>query len=516
MRKLKIAAAMLAFSSIVGGVASIGAPAQAATQSDVQADWRQLALDELTLLNSDIAGGCDVDHLGLGTFAQSFQARLIAFKYDTAGGYNNTSSQSALNEVLGMKVSHGVTSQFKKSGSGYGIGELDANCNPVATDAFNDGSQNDPNTIYTVTLADHVGPMLLDAYDQGAVSGSEVQFVVDALMNQPTQDFTLPDGRGPFKCMLYSDNANDEGYCVNNVTLGAAAFLQRAYDDGFQSPGQLTLINDLKAFPQATFGVTTAGWWPYALSDHDHYQGSVFLPKGYWSSTNTSSPWFNKEDWNHAAYTAESAQYLGMAEADTAYHAMLDNPNYTPGLTENQGRDVFGRIRAQAIHPTWGTENLWRDAQFWVNNYSEATDKNASEHAQFGFWAARMAGVSDAAAETAFTTTFLATPRIYLSSADAAPGVDKTYGGLITPGSKVYIGGTVRTHGSSTMILRKPVQFWDGALTGQIDVTKLSGLNGNFTWVVTAPTGHGVQKCYRFRVPEDGNYTSNQQCFTTS
>jgi len=104
---------------------------------------------------------------------------------------------------------------------GWGLG--------FSYDAHGDGTVNPPETTYVVTLAGHVGPVLLDAYRAGAAPRADLQTIVNLITFAPRIDTSL----GP--CLAYSRNANDAktGLCVHNVSAGAAAFLLEAAKDGF-------------------------------------------------------------------------------------------------------------------------------------------------------------------------------------------------------------------------------------------------------------------------------------------
>lgn len=152
---------------------------------------------------------------------------------------------------------------------GYGLG--------YAYDAFGDGTVNPATTTYTITLAGHVGPVLLEGYRAGVVPAVKVQTVVDLLMS--TNQLNTSAG----KCVAYSRSSNDAGsthlaYCVHNVNATVGAFLLDAYVAGFQAPGQMRLIGDITRREVAAY-LTTQVWWPYmdtaALQDTDHNSASA-------------------------------------------------------------------------------------------------------------------------------------------------------------------------------------------------------------------------------------------------
>jgi hypothetical protein len=141
----------------------------------------------------------------------------------------------------------------------------------AAWDAFQDGTTNPATTTYTVTLADHVGPVLLEAYTHGLVPAADVQAVVNLLMTTHSTTYTT-SGR----CVAYSrsgfDNAVTTG-CVHNVNSAAAWFLLEARDAGFDAPGLATKVAEMVRMEAGAWKWQTQ-WWPYigtgGPADTDH------------------------------------------------------------------------------------------------------------------------------------------------------------------------------------------------------------------------------------------------------
>lgn len=105
---------------------------------------------------------------------------------------------------------------------GYGLG--------VPFDAFSDGTINPPETIYTVTIAEHIGTPMLAGYRAGAVDRTDVQELVDMVAA-----FPIKDG-----CVPYSLSRNDLTVgCVNNVNALVGAFLVGAGEAGLDVPGSM-------------------------------------------------------------------------------------------------------------------------------------------------------------------------------------------------------------------------------------------------------------------------------------
>jgi len=142
-----------------------------------------------------------------------------------------------------------------------------------AWDPFGDGTTNPASTTYTVTIAGHVGPVLLEAWQHGKVPTADIQTLVNLLVT--TQQQTTSTGR----CVAYSRSTNDaitsaNGYCVHNVDAIAGAFLQQANGLGFTKSGLNSLIVDITRRETAKYNAATK-WWNYSdansgLNDSDH------------------------------------------------------------------------------------------------------------------------------------------------------------------------------------------------------------------------------------------------------
>lgn len=109
------------------------------------------------------------------------------------------------------------------SSGGWGLG--------YAWDWRNDGTVNPASTAYTITTAGHVGRMLIDGYDDGAVPRSRVLSAVTSLLNTST----TAGGR----CISYSNSSYDANKpCVFNVNATAAWFLWSAHTRGIIPAGR--------------------------------------------------------------------------------------------------------------------------------------------------------------------------------------------------------------------------------------------------------------------------------------
>jgi hypothetical protein len=138
---------------------------------------------------------------------------------------------------------------------------------------------NPADTTYTVTLADHVGPALLEARAAGlAVPLADIQTLVALIMTTQTCTFTtgkaIAYSRLPGQTGGNDDVTTTNGRNVHNVNAHAAMFLQRAQAaGGISYTGLNKRIIDITRFEVATYNPTTT-WWPYkgtgSPSDTDH------------------------------------------------------------------------------------------------------------------------------------------------------------------------------------------------------------------------------------------------------
>ncbi|MFY1686505.1 hypothetical protein [Plantactinospora sp. WMMB782] len=214
------------------------------------------------------------------TRATTAITRFRAADDGTAGAYAYASMAEACGRVYGW--GHTWTTTYfntvynlRNPDGGWGLSR--------AYDAFGDGSVNDPQTTYTVTLADHVGMPLLAGYQAGVVPKARVQGIVDMLMAMPR----VPVDRG--QCVAYSTRADDAqpGYEVHNVSAGVGYFLHRAGALGLGATGMHRLITDI-SIHQVDAYRTADIWWPYLADgpnqdpDHQAYSAQSMYPIAYW------------------------------------------------------------------------------------------------------------------------------------------------------------------------------------------------------------------------------------------
>lgn len=153
-------------------------------------------------------------------------------------GWSSATTIGYLNKVYSLE----------KSTGGWGLS--------YSYDAFSDGTINPASTVYTVTLAGHVGSILLEGYKAGVVPASKIQWIVNKLVSLPR----VPVSVG--KCVAYSDQVADakSGLCVHNVSAGVGAFLASALASGFTTPGMSDLIAGINSQESAAYNSTTKFW----------------------------------------------------------------------------------------------------------------------------------------------------------------------------------------------------------------------------------------------------------------
>lgn len=491
MRVKKIVAAISA--AVLGAslLPALATPAQAhdntpvsATDADARALWEALALRELQRITDTVTSGGD---LGLNVITQSYQAELLSLKYKDSGGWNHSSTQSALQEVIDLfKETSNV-----RGNAGYNMGQT--------ADAFSDGSTNTADTIYTVTMTDHVGPVFLKAAQAGALPASEIYFLIDSIMAIPVK--TFPFG----KCSVYSDAPADAHYCVFNVTASVGGFLQDALDAGYSRPGQQQLITDLAAGLSATYeqGGAVKGW-PYG------YGGST-APKftnSYWGSFTAN------EDLNHAGLTNEAARKIGLtvkANESTTHHLRYpDYPEYNTSLPTadwyKRPREIMGRIRLQSAMPSTYPQNALRDA-LWYETFT--LPKTASEYAQLGMWAKRLSENASRATTQPYSIASITTPVVSVNG-----NVKTGNPVMVNPGQKIVVSSTVKNADGVKIVNKKVGGKLVAWVDGNFFEEKSTGHVGNVALTYTMPSTSGTQRCIELQ--HVGEFTSSSVCVKTN
>lgn len=138
-------------------------------------------------------------------------------------------------------------------------------------DAFGDKTVNPASTTYAITLADHVGPFLLDAYQHGVGTVEPLTTIGTILAKLPR--WSVDGGL----CVPYSTSPNDQinsTYCVHNVNAAVGLFLTDLADAGIGIAGATVLRAGIVKAEVGTYNATSMNW-PYdgratTLDDIDH------------------------------------------------------------------------------------------------------------------------------------------------------------------------------------------------------------------------------------------------------
>lgn len=220
-------------------------------------------------------------------------------------------------------------------------------------DAFQNGTINPEDTTYTVTLADHVGPVILAGVQVGRFPASLLQDIVDLLMSTNSVTYTTI-GRG----IAYSRSPNDtiqKVGTVHNVSALAASFLWQAHLAGYTAPGLEERVAEVIRM-EVYYWNWKLGTWPYkndtGVTDTDHLAAQT-----------------------EAMYTLTPAVGVKVAR-QILTEGRVDKPSAT--------------IAHARLTGMWGSPqflNTWlSEAQNYINN-----PPGNRERAQIAYWAARNA-----------------------------------------------------------------------------------------------------------------------------
>jgi len=305
-------------------------------------DWRAVAQRAL-----DRVDALDAATPTLRAFPLAFTAQATAWL--SSSGWQDPAALAYLTRLYATQNPDG----------GYGLG--------YAYDAHGDGTINPATTTYTVTLAGHVGPVLLDGMRAGVVPRAKVQQLFDLLVTSPRIDTTA--GR----CVAYSRNANDVkvGLCVHNVNAGTAAFLQDAGRDGFAVP-----------------------WW-IVQGIVQREMSAYYSSTRFWAYRDNMAPAL--QDSAHNAYDIESMYSLAYPVGySAAYVALTAAPDGDPNTPL-----VYMMLTGLPPAPTAmvGTTTVWCTlGDQWldeVDAYVTANWGDVIRLAQVAYYAARDARACD-------------------------------------------------------------------------------------------------------------------------
>jgi hypothetical protein len=329
--KNKIIAGVLVFVSAIATLVVVtpepvnSAPKAALTRSDV---WRGRAITALNTFNNGPAP-TQMKSFGYGA-ALGASANLY--------GWTDPGTQSLLTSLHNTRNPDGT----------YGIG--------YAFDAFQNGSTNPATTAYAVTMAGHVGPTLLDGYLKGAIPASEIQSLVNKLVNFPK--VTVSRGQ----CVAYSNSGTDSTYCVHNVNAGVAWFLQDANAAGFSATGLQRLITDISIQEGVSYR-----------------EGQYFWP---YSNANTTV----NQDPDHNSYSAESIVRMQYWVGREAIFNMMTHTYASDPIVHTRLTAAPGGIGSQS-----GTTTLWcvYGDNFDSEQNSYMNSVTGNDAAQFAYYASR-------------------------------------------------------------------------------------------------------------------------------
>ena len=264
-----------------------------------------------------------------------------------------------------------------KPDGGYGLDK--------GWDAFGDGTTNPADTSYLVTVTDHVGLVLLDGYQAGAVPAQEVAELVEMVRNWPTVD-------GQPGCLAYSNSQYDRTSCVHNVNSSAIWFIDAAERFGAWTgaPADLSALleHELSAY-------RGDGWWPYR---DDQEQ---------------------RQDVNHNAAEVEQLQFVAPDLAASALQLMVSDPAvpYHPDEAMQTAYDPMGFLRL-GVQSCTAANTAFPDSVTLAQAvpYSVVT-------AQLALWSARVAAICQAPEQTAAPHSLAATSKLAPSSGAHMPAV---------------------------------------------------------------------------------------------
>lgn len=265
---------------------------------DRQAEWSALA-------ERAIAKFAAVDHGGEQAFGYAYTLGAIAKLH----GWDDPRVITYLTKLYSLANPDG----------GYGLG--------FAYDQNGDGSVNPATTSYTVTMAGHVGPVLLEGYQAGAVPLDKVKILVQLIMSTGRID------RSTGRCIAYSRAAADavEPHCVHNVSAGAGAFLAAALAAGVGVSGQARMILEITRREVYSYDPNLM-WWHYRDTpswndvDHNSYDAE---------SMYELAPWIGREAaWNHMTRSSFPEIPGVDTDADPIAHMRLTSLPARPGAPD--------------------------------------------------------------------------------------------------------------------------------------------------------------------------------------
>lgn len=230
--------------TLLVGLALVLATASTSAATSYSSEWDSRA-------RAAIDRFAAVDDGNLGPHAYAYVASAIGNTY----GWDDPRVEQYLAKVR----------TYKQPDGGYGL--------TYRYDWMSDGSYNPVDTTYTVTVADHVGPVLLEAYKHGKATRTELQALGTVAIKLPVLSGTTNG-----YCYAYSDQWVDRTkgtFCVHNVNASVSLFLTHLQHEGIVIPDAdwVTLNIDRR---ETNAYLASRGNWLYwdnqtsRMSDIDH------------------------------------------------------------------------------------------------------------------------------------------------------------------------------------------------------------------------------------------------------
>lgn len=332
LRATALALALAALPSMPSPAAAATTPAPAPSGYL----WRKAMADPLA--RADTAART----LGSSPMAWANMARASA----RSEGWRSSRTTGYIAKVLAARHRDG----------GWGLDE--------PADAFGDGTVNPASTTYSVTVADHVGPLLLEGLAAGVVRREVVDGAVTSLMRMPR----VVTARGT--CVSYSSSPHDRATatrrCVHNANAATGWFLEMAARAGVERPGQRALAASILRYDAAAQLPT--GMWPY--------------------SNDTTKP----QDLDHNALNVEAQHVMSGPTPLTravaaAHYAAPMTTDYTDHLSRLRAVVADpGRCRGAYPHSAAMRTKITRLAQ---TTAGRTTNIVALRHSQVALWDSR-------------------------------------------------------------------------------------------------------------------------------
>jgi hypothetical protein len=185
--------------------------------------------------------------------ASAFSLSYAGLAEATLNGWSDPAVQTLLDRTMALRNPDG----------GWGLN--------ATTNALDHAHVRAADTTFTVTLADHVGPFLLGAYQHGLIGVEPLQTIGSLLVHM--KRWTWYGG----VCLAYSESPYDQvnpNECVHNANAAAGLFLTQLSQAGIGIPGASSVRALILKCEIGTFTFANKNW-KYSeiygtLQDLDH------------------------------------------------------------------------------------------------------------------------------------------------------------------------------------------------------------------------------------------------------